>query len=60
MKDDIDKWVDLVKATCLLAGDWIGYEDSPDPDIVAKQQEVFRSVAVALREKARYLTTAST
>jgi len=48
-------WVELVKAVCALAGDWIGYENSPDPDIVERYNKIMQSTAIALKEKAKIL-----
>jgi len=50
-----EDWIELVKAVCLLAGGWIGYENSPDPDIVEKHNKTMQSTAVALKRKAQIL-----
>ena len=50
-----EKWIELVKAVCILAGDWMGYENSPDPDVIEKYNKTMRSTAIALRQKAKDL-----
>jgi hypothetical protein len=55
MEEDLEEWIKVIKSVCLLAGDWIGYEDSPNEEIKTAYKKVMRQTALALREKARIL-----